>query len=314
MRAVVIDPNVPVRLAIRDVEMPSPGPSEALVKVAATSLNYGEIHMAQSASAGSRIGWDAAGIIEKAAQDGSGPPVGARVVAFLPTATWAEYIAAPTNAIAQIPDKVSFAQAATLPVAGLTAMHAVAKGEDILRRKVLITGASGGVGHFACQIAKLSGATVVAQVRRDSERDLVLGLGVDYAVASEDGSAAGDYGPYSLIVDGVGGKVLSNAMGMLTRDGICVVYGATGGVDVTFNIWAFVGPAKTRLYGLIMGTELSREPASEGLARLAGLMADGLLRPHISVEAPFDKIAETAQALMDRKIRGKAVIRLIAEG
>src|SRR5581483_794012 len=113
-RAVVVDPAVPGRLTIREVAAPTPAPSEALVRVAALSLNRGEVRRAASAEAGWRPGWDLAGTVEQAAADGSGPPAGSRVVGLLNPGAWAELVAVPTTVLAALPDGCSFAQAATL--------------------------------------------------------------------------------------------------------------------------------------------------------------------------------------------------------
>ena len=95
------------------------------MRVAAISLNRGEVRRAMSAEAGWRPGWDLAGTVERAARDGSGPPSGSRVVGFLASGAWAEAAAVPTRALAVLPDAVTFVQAATLPVAGLTALYAL---------------------------------------------------------------------------------------------------------------------------------------------------------------------------------------------
>src|SRR5207247_2271093 len=105
---VVVDPEAPGRLVIRPVAEPAPPRGEAVVRVRAISLNRGEVRRAGMAAAGWRPGWDLAGEVERAAADGSGPPVGARVVGFLPEGAWAERVAVPTHALAELPDKVTF--------------------------------------------------------------------------------------------------------------------------------------------------------------------------------------------------------------
>ena len=132
-QAVVVDQKVPGKLIIRDIAMPQPLPSEALVRVSAISLNRGETRRSIQAEDGWRPGWDLAGVVEQAAADGSGPHTGGRVVGFLPDGAWAQYVAVPSHALASLPDAVTFAQAATLPVAGLTALYALAKRGAVAR-------------------------------------------------------------------------------------------------------------------------------------------------------------------------------------
>ena len=132
IKAVVVDPGAPNRLALADVEEPYPTPSEALVRVAAVSLNRGEVRRVESNEPGFRPGWDLAGTVERAAVDGSGPPEGSRVVGFLPSGAWAELVAVPTDSVAALPEGVSFEEASTLPVAGLTALYALEEGGNLL--------------------------------------------------------------------------------------------------------------------------------------------------------------------------------------
>ncbi|HEX8261079.1 MAG TPA: hypothetical protein VF558_12380 [Rubrobacteraceae bacterium] len=113
---------------------------------------------AQTAEVGFNPGWDLAGTVERTAADGTGPRAGARVVGLLPSGAWAELVAVPTNSLAELPESVSFELAATLPVAGLAALYALEKGGGLIGRSVLVTGASGGVGNFGIQLARLSGA------------------------------------------------------------------------------------------------------------------------------------------------------------
>lgn len=307
IQAVVIDPEVPGRLVLREVEPPSALPNQAIVQVAAISLNRGEVRRSLSAEAGWRPGWDLAGTISVAAADGSGFPIGTRVVGFLPAGAWAEQVAVPTNAIAALPDSVEFKTAATLPVAGLTALLALEKGGLLLDRSVLITGASGGVGYFACQLAAQAGAIVTAQVRRPELVDFVKTAKAHQVIV---GQQFDQYAPYDLVLDSVGGEVLPAVLEQLALDGTCVTFGATAGSNITFNASKFYGKGGLSLYGFILFHELTKQPASDGLARLVKLVEQGTLAPHIDLEASWTEIAQVAQQLTDRQFLGKAVLKV----
>jgi NADPH:quinone reductase-like Zn-dependent oxidoreductase len=311
IRAVVVDPAVAGRLAIREVADPQPGQSEALVRVAAISLNRGELRRASSASAGWRPGWDLAGTVERAAANGEGPGAGARVVGLLNAGAWTETVAVPTNALAEVPEGVSLAQAATLPVAGLTALYALEQGGSVLGRNVLITGASGGVGHFALQVARDAGAHVVGLVHQERHVAAAREAGAHVALASEDGSEAAAHGPYDHMLDSIGGAVLGNVLRMLAPDSMCVSFGPSGGTTTTLDVPLFYGTGGLTLYGFILFHELQRgRLASAGLTRLARLVAQGRLKPQLEVEAPWTEIATVAQRLMNREFAGKAVLHL----
>ena len=304
-RAVVVDPDAPGRLVLMPVDDPAPDRGEAVVRVHAISLNRGEVRRSTMAPAGWRPGWDLAGTIERPAADGSGPAAGARVVGLLPEGAWAERVAVPTHALAALPDKVTFAQAATFPVAGLTALHALAKGGLLLGRRVLVTGATGGVGDFAVQLARLAGAHVTGTARRAEQGAAVRGLGAHEVVV---GDAIPASPKYDLIVESVGGRTLGTALAALARGGVCVTLGVSAGSEVTFDARSFFISGCSTLYGLYLFTELGAEPASVGLKRLAGLVADGQLMPHISVERPWTEIGKVAEDLMARRFPGKAVL------
>ena len=306
-RAVVVDPDAPGRLAIRPVADPAPERGEAIVRVRAISLNRGEVRRAGMAAAGWRPGWDLAGVVDVAAANGSGPRVGTRVVGVVLEGAWAERVAVPANALAELPDKVTSSQAATFPVAGLTALHALAKGGVLLGRRVLITGATGGVGDFAVQLARLAGAHVTASVRRDDQVAVVRELGAHDVIVSDEIPASPKY---DLIVDSVGGCTLGTALAALNRAGTCVTLGVSSSAEVTFNARDFFVAGRTTLYGLYLFTELLSEPASVGLRRLADYVVSGQLSPHISLERPWTEIAQVAQDLMSRRFPGKAVLTL----
>jgi NADPH2:quinone reductase len=310
VRAVVVDPEAQGRLSISEVEGPEPLPSEALVRVAAISLNRGEVRRAEASEAGFRPGWDLAGTVERPAADGTGPEEGARVVGFLPSGAWADLVAVPTNALAALPEGVSFEEASTLPVAGLTALYALEKGGGLLGRNVLITGASGGAGLFGLQLARASGARVVALLRRQEHEELAREAGAHEVVVDEGGAAAGDLGPYHLILESVGGEVLGNALSMLAPQGTCVSFGTSASEEVTLDARDLYLTGGAKLYGFILFYEVLAQPASEGLARLVKLVDEGRLKPRIEVEAPWTEVGEVAVRLIDRGYAGKAVLRI----
>ena len=302
---VVVDPEAPGRLAMREIPEPSPDRGEAVVRVRAISLNRGEVRRAGMAAAGWRPGWDLAGEIERAAVDGSGPRVGTRVVGLLLEGAWAQHVAVPTHALAALPDSVSFSQAATLPVAGLTALYALAKGGALVGRRVLVTGATGGVGDFAVQLARLAGAHVTAVARRSEQAAALRQLGAHEITV---GDAIPSSPKYDLILDSVGGRTLGTALAALERGGTCVNFGVSAGAEVTFDVRTFFVGGRATLYGFYLFQELGLEPASGGLRRLAELVSMGTLTPHISVERPWKDIGRIAQDLMDRRFPGKAVL------
>src|SRR5438067_3896304 len=180
MRALVATGDTSAPLELRELQAPTPAPNEALVEAKALSINRGELRLLASRPAGWRPGQDIAGVVAQPAANGSGPPAGTRVVALVDQAGWAEQVSVPTSRIGVLPENVSFAQAATLPVAGLTALRALRLGGMLLGRKVLVTGASGGVGHLAVQLAERAGAHVTGTSRTtdmsklDGPFDLIL--------------------------------------------------------------------------------------------------------------------------------------------
>ena len=305
--AVVVDPDARGRLVLKPVPEPVPDRSEAIVRVRAISLNRGEVRRSMTAAAGWRPGWDLAGVIERAAADGTGPTVGERVVGFLPEGAWAQRVAVPKNALAELPEKVTFSQAATFPVAGLTALLALGKGGPLLGKRVLVTGATGGVGDFAVQLARQAGAHVTGLVRRADQVPSVRQLGAHEVIV---GDEVPKEPKYDLIVESVGGRTLGTALAALQRAGVCVTLGVSASSEVTFDAREFFVTGRSTLYGFYIFTEFGSEPASVGLRRLAELVAAGQLAPHISLERPWKEIGQVAQDLMARRFPGKAVLIL----
>lgn len=312
IRAITVDDDAPGRLALKPVELRDPDRDEVTVKVTAISLNRGETRRAlQMAEPGWRPGWDFAGVVEAMAADGSGPAAGTRVVGILPSGAWAERVNCRSHAVAALPKAVRDAEAATLPVAGLTAWHALRQGGMLLGRKVLVDGATGGVGHLACQLANAAGALVWGHVRRPEQQQQVAEWCGGRVVVGRDLAAAKAHGPYWLILDSVGGSALAVALGMLQPNGTCVTFGVTEANTATFESRVFFGTGGARLYGLTLFHELmSVERAGIGLGILAELIAAKKLKPQIAVEAPWTEIGIIARRLIDRDFTGKAVLHI----
>jgi NADPH2:quinone reductase len=309
VKAVVVDRSAPGGLKLAEVPEPRPLPSEALVRVAAISLNLGEVRRSRSLADGWRPGWDFAGTVEAAAQDGSGPPAGSRVVGMLGEGAWAERLAVPTRSLAVLPAGVTFERAATLPIAGLTALYALEKRGSLLGRRVLVTGASGGVGIFATQLARLAGARVAGLVHRPEKRDAVAPYADDVFV--HDGSGAGAAragGPYDLILESVGGDVFASALELLAADGTLVTFGTSEERTSTIDVASFYAAGGLSIYGFIIFHELQRQPAGPGLARLAALLGAGKLDVRIDDVLPIDRIGDAAERLWSRGVTGKLVV------
>lgn len=308
VKAVVVDRSIPGGLAVADAPEPQPSPGEALVRVHAISLNRGEVKTAlDGAEDGWRPGWDFAGVIEQAAQDGSSPPAGTRVVGAVPSGAWCERIAALGFLMAPLPEGVTFAQAACLPVAGGTAWYALKRRPDLKGKRVLVTGATGGVGVFAVQLASRWGAHVTAGLRSSAKEAFVRALGAD-AIALGD-ELAGGGGGFDLILEGVGGATLGAALGRLNPGGECVQLGASASTISTIDGSAFrIGG--TSLYGLNMNYEMMLSPPGPVLGEMAAMIARGELDPMIEVEAPLADVARIAADLVARRFSGKAVLTL----
>ena len=312
IKAITVDQSDAGRLAVRSRNLAPAAPGEITIRVTAISLNRGETKRALTITeTGTCPGWDFAGSVEETRGVPGAPDVGTRVVGILPVGSWAERVHAPLSSIAIIPEGVTDAQAACLPVAGLTALHALRKGGLLLGRKVLVDGVSGGVGNFAIQLAAGSGARVYSHIRRPEQRPLVEASSTGGVVVGETLEAARPSGPFDLIIDSVGGSALSAAMTMLRRNGVCVTVGASEGEQVSFDSTAFFRASGTSLLGLVLGDDIAAtEPAADGLALLLRLVKQGVLKPTIGIEAPWTEVATIARQLIDRGFAGKAILHL----
>lgn len=305
MKALVNTPKGTAPVEFRDLPEPEPAPHEALIAVHAFSLNRGELTLMRIRPEGWRPGQDVSGVVLRPAADGSGPKEGTRVVGLLDWHGWAERAAVSTHRVAPLPDKVSFGQAAALPVAGLTALRTLRYGAPLLARRVLITGAAGGVGNLAVQLARRSGAFVTAVVGRKERGDAIAALGAHEMV--EDIAKAP--GKYQLILESAGGASLKAAFGLLVPRGTIVIFGNSSGEETSLSFRDFGAANNSRIQSFHSFASGAEEEFAPDLAQLVSLVADGSLAPQI-VEQSWRDFPRVAGELRDRRINGKAIFRV----
>jgi NADPH:quinone reductase-like Zn-dependent oxidoreductase len=301
MRAVIYDPRARANLRLADVDEPVAAESEALIEVRATALNFGEVHwIDRMRKPGEVPGWDAAGVVIAAAADGSGPTVGSRVVGFNGAGGWAQRRAVPTENLAVLPDSVDFGQAAALPVAGVTALQALRALGPIVGRRVLITGASGGVGRFGVQLAARAGAHVVAAVGSAARGEGLAQLGAAEVVVGLSGVTEPVFG----VLDNVGGPLLAEAFSLVADGGSVQSIGMASGQATTIDFEA------ERQFGVRKRLEpfTVRTPFAPDLAYLVELLEAGEIDPQVGLRVSWTEVSEAAEALLDRRVAGKAVL------
>jgi NADPH:quinone reductase-like Zn-dependent oxidoreductase len=295
------------RAELREVEEPQPRSDEAVVAVRACSLNRGEVTTLGASDDGARLGWDVAGEVVTTARDGTGPREGTRVVGLVRRGGWAQRVAVRTHMLAPMPSTLSFDAASTVPVAGLTAWRALQAAEVVNEKSVLVTGASGGVGRFAVQLAGCHlGAHVTAVVGSTARSDGLRDLGADEVVIGMPAR-----GEFDVILESVGGPSLARALELVASHGCIVCYGVSSHEPTTFDVGPFFRKGGARLYGLAVFEELAHQRSgTRDLGYLADLMAHGALDPQIGLVAEWTDADRAFGALMAREVQGKAVLRV----
>jgi NADPH:quinone reductase-like Zn-dependent oxidoreductase len=299
VHALIADPSAPRGVRPSEVAEPIPGSNQLVVEVKHASINFGEVRHVGLRSAGTVMGFDAAGHVLKPAQDGHGPAAGQRVVAFGPGA-WAERAAFDVDGVAVVPDELDLAQAAAAPLAGLTALRTLRAAGLVLGRRILITGASGGVGRLAVQLARLGGAHVIAAVGSSERGEGLAALGAHEVVTGLDQLNA----PVDVVLELVGGRHLVAAWALLNPGGTLQSIGWASGEPAEFPADSIftLGPARTlQSFG-----DASR-PGPD-LAALMNLAATGALQIQIGWRGPWTRISDAIDALLGRTVAGKAVL------
>ncbi|MER7282637.1 zinc-binding dehydrogenase [Dactylosporangium sp. NPDC000244] len=313
MRAIVLNRATAPILQVRNVPDPTPGPHEALVRISAAALNFGEVahafgtmgsHLRQIPD-GTVMGNDAAGVVVEAAADGSGPAAGATVVTLGIGGAWAELRAVNTDFLAEAPAGADFGVLSTLPVAGLSALHGLARLGSILGKRVLVTGASGGVGTFAVQLARHAGAVVVASTSNpDAHGETLRRLGANEIVATP----AEVVRPVHGVLDQVGGSQLVDAFRRLAPHGTLVAIGHSSRQGETFDFGDLFGDEGRHDRAIVTFFLGDLRGLGPDLHWLAARVAAGELDPQIGWRGDWSRAEEAYTALLNRRISGKAVL------
>jgi NADPH:quinone reductase-like Zn-dependent oxidoreductase len=221
---------------------------------------------------------------------------------------WAEQVAVRADQLAPLPDGLGDEPAAAVPVAGVTAKRVLRLAEPLPPlpgRRVLVTGAAGGVGRFAVQLAHTAGAEVTAVVGDADRAEGLTALGAYHVVTD---LAALDHG-YDVILESVGGASLERALDLVAAGGLVVTFGNSARVPATIPVARFY-PKQAVLRGYYLLDDILTHPPAHDLAELADGAARGRLRIDIDTVRDLDALPEVLRALADRRVAGKAVLRM----
>ncbi|MFS8104965.1 NAD(P)-dependent alcohol dehydrogenase [Lentzea alba] len=307
-------------LELREVDRPVPAAGEVLVRVRASSVNAADWHVMRGDPYFARLflglrgpkarirGLDFAGVVEAVGPGVSGLEVGAEVFGEV-EGSFAEYVCVSADVVEAKPANLTFEQAATLPLAGNTAWMGLR--ELQAGQKVLINGASGGVGLMAVQIAKARKA-IVTGVCSTRNVEMVREAGADDVIDYRTSDFVGNGQCYDLIFDLVGNRSMSELRGALTADGVLVLSG--GG---SFTGGALFGPYRLIIQGKVLGpfarqrlVVLEAKPSKENLAALRDLAESGQLVPVIERTYPLTDAPDAIRHVEREHARAKVAVTI----
>ena len=323
MKAIIrTEYGAPEVLRLVEVEKPSPAADEVLVKVHAASINmadrymmHGKPLMVRLMTGGlfrpkfPRLGADVAGEIVEVGTDVRGYRPGDAVYADLAACGfggYSEYVAVPEKYVARMPANLTYEQAAAVPMAAVTALQAVRDAEVRPGQKVLIYGASGGVGTYLLQMVKAAGGEVTA-VCSTKNVEMVRSLGADHVIDYTRDDFSRDGRLYDVIFAANGDRSLADYRRALAGGGLLVVTGGSMG-----QIF------KAMLLGSTLGggkkvSSLSAQPSEADLAAVAKMIEAGGVSPVIDATYPLAEIATAMRYLEEEHPRGKVILRVNGE-
>jgi NADPH:quinone reductase-like Zn-dependent oxidoreductase len=323
MRAIVQDRyGSPDVLTPAVIDRPGPGAHDVLLRVRAAGLDRGTWHLMTGQPYLMRVigfgfrrpksrvpGLDVAGTVAAVGPAVTRFAVGDEVYGVA-RGSYAEYAAAHEDKLARKPENISFEEAAVVPVSGLIAQRGLVDvGKLQAGQNVLITGASGGVGSYAVQLAKALGAEVTA-VSSAGKADLVRSLGADHVVDYTREDFADGRRRYDLILDIAGNPTLARLRRALTPQGTAVILGGeqggriTGGFGRTLRA-PLLSPFVSQRLAMVTANENGRD-----LDRLTAFIEAGQVTPHVDHVYPLDEVPEAMARLIAGDVRGKVAISI----
>ena len=298
-------------LVVEDVSLPEPGPGEVLVTLRRGGVNPIDRYVAAGAVAADgplprTVGLEAGG-------EGDGSPVlvHGEGLGLTRDGVYAGHVVVSRDALVAVPDGVSAEEAASASIAGLTAFSAVAGLADVTADdRVLVLGASGGVGLPAVSLAAGRGARVWGQTGSAAKADAIRELGAVEALVTDAGglaTAAAHVRP-TVVVDSLGGDFTPAALNLLQQHGRYVVFGVSAGAEVTVDLRSLYRRS-IHLLGY-SGFGLTADGTRERLGLVLAALADGTMRIPVDRTLPLDEVSVAFDALVDRAVTGKIVLAL----
>ena len=309
------------QLALADEPPPEPKAGEVLIDVEAVGLAFPDVLQCRGmyqvpSGPGFTPGGETCGTISALGEGISGVAVGQRV-ALLGSGGLAEQVTHPANAVFPVPDAVSAEVAAAIPINYCTTLYALHDRAQLQAgESVLITGAAGGTGTAAIQLAQAAGATTIAIAGGPTKVELLTDLGADVVIDHQatpqwvDAVREASGGGVDVAYDPVGGDTFHQVRRCMGWDGRLLVIGFVAGIPEVATNHALL--KSYSIVGVHWGASLARFPDSLGqqMTTLLEMAAAGTIDPPLFPPYPFDQAAQALQDLADRKTHGKVVVQL----
>jgi NADPH:quinone reductase len=309
----------PEVLAVEEVSIPTPGPNQALVRVAAAGVNYIDIYHRTGLYPMLMpipMGLEGAGVVEKLGEAVSGVKVGDRVAWAGVPGSYASYVVAPVDRLVPVPDGVSMETAAALPLQGMTAHYLtrtvfpLGKGHSIL-----LHAAAGGVGLLLIQLAKRGGAKVIGTTSTEAKAALAEGVGADHVInyttttdfAAEVKRLTGERG-VDVAYDSVGKTTFDGSLDSLAPRGMLVLFGQASGPVAPVDLLRLSKGSYFLTRPSLQHYTATRDELLMRAEEVFGLVARGELRVRIDKSFPLSEVAEAHRALTGRATTGKVLL------